>query len=148
MLLTPDAIGRLIYPAGFYRTKSEQIHALCGRLLAEFAGIVPDSIEQLLTFKGVGRRTANLVMALGHRKPGICVEIHVHRITNRWGYVTSRNPDQTEQILRKKLPREYWQVINDRLVCFGQNLCYPISPACTRCPLSAWCSRVGVQRCR
>lgn len=148
ILLTPAEIGEIIYPAGFYRTKGEQIHGICRRVLAEFAGNVPDSMEQLLTFKGVGRKTANLVMTLGHHKPGICVDIHVHRITNRWGYVKSRTPDQTEQILRKKLPLEYWSVINDRLVSYGQNLCYPVSPACTKCLLTVWCSRIGVQRSR
>jgi len=146
--LTPAEISELIYPAGFYHVKSEQIHEICRVLLADFDGRVPDSIEELLGFKGVGRKTANLVMTLGHGKPGICVDIHVHRITNRWGYVSGRNPDQTEQLLRRKLPPEYWQVINDLLVCYGQNLCYPVSPACTRCRLTAWCSRVGVLRSR
>jgi endonuclease III len=148
VLLTSDEIGGLIYPAGFFRTKGKQIQTICERLLEEYAGNVPDSIEQLLMFKGVGRKTANLVMTLGHHKPGICVDIHVHRITNRWGYVTSRTPDQTEQILREKLPAEYWVVINDLLVCYGQNLCYPVSPACTSCQLSRWCGRVGVERSR
>jgi len=148
VLLTPAEIGELIYPAGFYRIKGEQIHTICGRLLEEFTGEVPETIEQLLTLKGVGRKTANLVMTLGFRKPGICVDVHVHRITNRWGYVTTRTPDQTEQLLRKKMPVEYWNVINDLLVGYGQNLCYPVSPACTRCQLSKWCSRVGVLRSR
>ena len=148
VLLTPAEIAELIYPAGFYRTKSEQIHTICARLLEEYAGKVPESIEQLLMFKGVGRKTANLVMTLGHRKPGICVDIHVHRITNRWGYVISRNPDQTEHILRNKLPTVYWSVINDLLVCYGQNLCYPVSPASSKCLLNRWCDHVGVQRSR
>lgn len=138
----------LIYPAGFYRTKAEQIHALCEQLLAEYDGIVPASIEELLRFKGVGRKTANLVMTLGHDKPGICVDIHVHRITNRWGYVAASGPDKTELLLRKKLPAEYWKKINDLLVCYGQNLCYPVSPACSRCRLADCCDRVGVQRSR
>jgi len=146
--LTPAEISELIYPAGFYHTKSGQIYEICRVLLSDFNGIVPDSIEQLLGFKGVGRKTANLVMTLGHGKPGICVDIHVHRITNRWGYVAGRNPDQTEHLLRKKLPPEYWQVINDLLVCYGQNLCYPVSPGCSRCRLIDWCSRVGVKRSR
>lgn len=146
--LTPAEIGELIYPAGFYRTKAEQIHTICNRLLEEFSGEVPDNIEQLLLFKGVGRKTANLVMTLGHGKPGICVDIHVHRITNRWGYVATKTPEQTEEVLRNKLPSEYWCKINDLLVTFGQNLCYPVSPACTKCPLTRWCSRIGVQRSR
>ena len=141
-------IADLIYPAGFYRTKAEQIHAICRTLLAEFNGEVPDNLDQLLRFKGVGRKTANLVMTLGHGKQGICVDIHVHRITNRWGYVASSSPDQTEQLLREKLPAEYWKIINDLLVCYGQNLCYPVAPACSRCRLTDCCSRVGVQRSR
>jgi len=146
--LEPSKIADLIYPAGFYRTKAEQIHAICRTLLAEFNGNVPDNLDQLLSFKGVGRKTANLVMTLGHDKQGICVDIHVHRITNRWGYVASSSPDQTEQLLREKLPAEYWKKINDLLVCYGQNLCYPVAPACSRCRLTDYCSRVGVQRSR
>lgn len=146
--LTPSEIAELIYPAGFYRTKAEQIQAICRTLLVEFGGIVPDSLEELLRFKGVGRKTANLVMTLGHDKQGICVDIHVHRITSRWGYVNSTSPDHTEQQLREKLPAEYWKKINDLLVSYGQNLCYPVSPACSRCPLADYCRRVGVQRSR
>lgn len=146
--LAPSEIAELIYPAGFYRTKAEQIHAICRTLLVEFDGIVPDSLEELLRFKGVGRKTANLVMTLGHDKQGICVDIHVHRITSRWGYVNSTSPDHTEQLLREKLPAEYWKRINDLLVSYGQNLCYPVSPACSRCPLADYCRRVGVQRSR
>jgi endonuclease-3 len=147
-LLTPSEIGDLIYPAGFYRVKGEQIYQICVTLSEKYAGTVPDSIEQLLEFKGVGRKTANLVLTLGHAKPGICVDVHVHRITNRWGYVSSRTPDQTEQVLRGKLPVEFWQIINDLLVSYGQNICYPVSPACSRCRLQIWCSKVGVQRSR
>lgn len=146
--LTPGEIASLIYPAGFYRTKAEQMYQICQRLLSDFSGIVPENIEQLLSFKGVGRKTANLVMTLGHGKPGICVDIHVHRITNRWGYVTSRNPDHTEQLLRLKLPAEHWHKINDLLVCYGQNLCHPVSPLCSVCRLMHFCSRIGVQRSR
>ena len=146
--LTIPEIAGLIYPAGFYRTKAEQIYTICKQLLAEYNGTVPDSIEELLYFKGVGRKTANLVMTLGHGKLGICVDIHVHRITNRWGYVAAKAPDQTEQVLRGKLPVEYWIKINDLLVCYGQNLCYPVSPACSRCRLIDYCDRVGVQRSR
>jgi len=146
--LTADEIASLIYPAGFYRTKAEQIYQICKRLLVDFDGRVPETIEQLLDFKGVGRKTANLVMTLGHGKPGICVDIHVHRITNRWGYVSGQSPDHTEQILRGKLPVEYWHKINDLLVCYGQNLCYPVSPNCSCCRLLVFCSRRGVQRSR
>lgn len=146
--LTSGEIASLIYPAGFYHTKAEQIYQICKQLLIDFDGRVPETIEQLLNFKGVGRKTANLVMTLGHGKRGICVDIHVHRITNRWGYIVGRNPDHTEQLLREKLPDEYWNKINDLLVCYGQNLCYPVSPLCSCCRLIAICSRCGVQRSR
>jgi endonuclease III len=146
--LNAAEIAELIYPAGFYRTKAEQIYQICKRLLDDFDGKVPETIEQLLDFKGVGRKTANLVMTLGHGKAGICVDIHVHRITNRWGYIVGRNPDHTEQLLRGKLPEEFWSSINDLLVCYGQNLCYPVSPLCSRCRLRTLCHRSGVLRSR
>ncbi len=146
--LKPEKIAELIYPAGFYRNKSVQICEICQRLHAEFGGIVPADINQLLDFKGVGRKTANLVLTLGHGLPGICVDIHVHRITNRWGYVKSKTPDMTEAALREKLPEQYWLEINDLLVSLGQNICFPISPACSRCPLIELCDRVGVTRSR
>lgn len=146
--LTVEEIAELIYPAGFYRNKAAQIHTICQRLNTELDGKLPDSIEGLMQFKGVGRKTANLVVTLGFGKPGICVDIHVHRIVNRWGYVSSKTPDQTELLLRKKLPKEYWIPINDLLVCFGQNLCYPVSPACSRCKLTDYCKRVAVDRSR
>lgn len=146
--MSAEEIAGLIYPAGFYHTKAEQIREICVRLVTEYHGEVPDTLEELLNFKGVGRKTANLVLTLGYGKPGICVDIHVHRITNRWGYVVSRTPDQTELMLRQKLPQEYWVPINDLLVCYGQNRCLPVSPVCSCCRLIDWCSRVGVQRSR
>lgn len=146
--LTVEEIGALIYPAGFYRNKSAQIHEICRKLVDECNGQVPDTLEQLLGFKGVGRKTANLVLTLGHGKPGICVDIHVHRIMNRWGYVETAHPDQTEMELRKKLPGEYWIPVNDLLVCYGQNRCYPVSPACSQCSLTDYCQRIGVARSR
>lgn len=146
--LTEDDIATLIYPAGFYRVKSQQILTICRRLLDDFGGIVPDTIDQLTSFKGVGRKTANLVVTLGYGKPGICVDIHVHRITNRWGYVESGTPDKTELALRHKLPPEYWLEINDLLVSYGQHRCFPTAPACSCCPLASLCKRVGVLRSR
>lgn len=148
VLLTEDEIAALIYPAGFYRTKARQIKAMSQRLLDEYAGQVPSDLAQLISLKGVGRKTANLVVTLGHGLPGICVDIHVHRITNRWGYVTTRSADQTEMVLRETLPPEYWIEINDLLVCFGQNRCLPVSPFCSACNLISWCGRVGVDRSR
>jgi endonuclease-3 len=142
--LTVEEIAGLIYPAGFYRNKAAQIHEICSRLVEEFAGMVPDEIDELLKFKGVGRKTANLVMTLGFGRQGICVDTHVHRICNRWGYVSTKTPDETELVLRKKLPPEYWIGINDLLVAFGQNHCLPVSPFCSRCRLVGMCDRVGV----
>jgi endonuclease III len=141
-------IERAIYPVGFYRTKAKSIHAICRRLLDVYGGIVPDSIEELVTLSGVGRKTANLVVTVGYGKPGICVDIHVHRISNRWGYVRTKTPEETEQALRKKLPSSYWITFNDLLVPYGQNLCQPISPFCSKCKLRDCCDRVGVTQSR
>lgn len=142
--LATDEIAELIYPAGFYRNKSEQIYEISRRLISEYGGVVPDEIDELLAFKGVGRKTANLVLTLGFGKQGICVDTHVHRICNRWGYVSTRTPEETEMALRAKLPAEYWIPINDLLVAFGQNVCVPVSPRCSVCRLRNICSRVGV----
>jgi len=141
-------IERAIYPVGFYRTKARQLRGICRRLLDVYDGRVPDSIEALLTLTGVGRKTANLVVTVGYGKPGICVDIHVHRISNRWGYVRTKTPEQTEQALRRKLPARYWITFNDLLVPFGQNVCQPVSPWCSRCKLAKYCDRVGVTRSR
>ena len=141
-------IERAIYPVGFYRTKARYIHGICRDLLTRYAGRVPDTIEELLTLKGVGRKTANLVVTLGFRKPGICVDIHVHRISNRWGYIRTKTPEQSEQALRRKLPRRYWMIYNDLLVPFGQNVCTPVSPRCSQCKLARYCERVGVTKSR
>lgn len=146
--LTVPVIERAIYPAGFYRTKARRLKALCRDLLARHGGRVPDEIDTLLELPGVGRKTANLVVTLGFGKPGICVDTHVHRITNRWGYVRTGAPDATEAALRRKLPREYWIEFNDLLVPYGQHRCTPVSPFCSQCDLRAWCRRVGVTRSR
>jgi len=142
--LPVDEVAALIYPAGFYRNKALQIVEISKRLLEEYGGTVPDEIDELLKFKGVGRKTANLVVTLGFGKPGICVDTHVHRICNRWGYVSTRTPDETETALRNKLPVEHWIEINDLLVAFGQNHCHPLSPRCSVCRLAEMCARVGV----
>ena len=146
--LSRRRIQRAIYPVGFYRTKAKQIHEICRRLLTEYDGQVPDSLEDLLTLKGVGRKTANLVVTVAFGKPGICVDTHVHRISNRWGYVKTKTPEDTEQALRRKLPRRYWITFNDLLVPFGQNLCQPVSPYCSRCKLVKYCDQVGVTTSR
>jgi endonuclease-3 len=137
-----------IYPVGFYRTKARTIHRICADLLERFGGRVPDRIDALLTLPGVGRKTANLVVTMGYRKYGICVDTHVHRISNRFGYVRTRTPDETENALRATLPRRYWIGYNDLLVGFGQNVCTPISPRCSTCPVHAFCRRVGVTTSR
>lgn len=143
-----EEIARLIYPCGFYRNKAEQIQDISRRLVADYAGNVPDEIDELLLFKGVGRKTANLVVTLGFGKPGICVDTHVHRICNRWGYVATKTPEQTEMRLRAILPKDYWIEINDLLVAFGQNHCLPVSPFCSTCRLASLCPRIGVLRSR
>lgn len=143
-LLAIDEIAALIYPAGFYHTKAVQIHEFSRCLVEKYDSIVPDEIDELLNFKGVGRKTANLVLTLGYGKPGICVDTHVHRICNRWGYVTTKTPEQTEMALRTILPPEYWIRINDLLVAFGQNCCHPVSPRCSECCLLSICNRQGV----
>lgn len=137
-----------IYPVGFYRTKAKQIHEMCRRLLDVYGGLVPDEIDELLTLKGVGRKTANLVVTVGYQKPGICVDIHVHRISNRWGYIKTKTPEESEQALRRKLPRPYWITYNDLLVPFGQNICQPVSPWCSQCKLTPYCDREGVTKSR
>jgi endonuclease-3 len=146
--LLPEQIEKAIYPVGFYRNKSETILNICRNLLDRYQGKVPDDLDELLKLKGVGRKTANLVITLGFGKAGICVDTHVHRICNRWGYVETKNPEETEFALRDKLPRQYWLCINDLLVTFGQNHCTPISPKCSSCPLAEMCDRVGVGKSR
>ena len=148
LALTHRQIERAIYPVGFYRTKARVIRRICAALLERFGGRVPDTIDELLTLDGVGRKTANLVVTLGFNKPGICVDTHVHRISNRLGYVRTRTPDETETALRATLPRRYWIGYNDLLVTFGQNVCVPISPRCSICPVQALCRRVGVTTSR
>jgi endonuclease-3 len=153
---TPQAMLRLragdiekaIYPVGFYRTKARTILEICRSLIERYEGAVPDDLDALLSLKGVGRKTANLVLTQGFGKPGICVDTHVHRISNRWGYVRTKDPHATEMALRRKLPPQYWIVYNDLLVAFGQTLCTPTSPWCSRCPVEIYCPRRGVTRHR
>jgi endonuclease-3 len=149
MLQLPlKTIEQAIYPVGFYRTKAASIHRICHLLLAKYEGRVPDSIDELLTLPGVGRKTANLVVTVGYGQPGICVDTHVHRISNRWGYITTKTPEESEQALRRILPRRYWITYNDLLVPYGQNLCLPVSPLCSQCKLTTYCDRVGVTTSR
>jgi endonuclease-3 len=145
MLETPaSVIQRAIYPVSFYRVKTTTIHAICRHLIDRFGGQVPSDLDDLLTLPGVGRKTANIVVTMAFRKPGIAVDTHVHRISNRLGYVRTKSADDTEMALRKKLPPRYWVIYNDLLVLYGQNLCKPISPFCSKCRIAVYCRRVGV----
>ena len=148
VLLAPRTLEKAIFPVGFYKTKAKTVLGISQDLLDRFNGKVPDDLDALLTLKGVGRKTANLVITLAFKKDGICVDTHVHRISNRWGYVKTKSPEETEMALRNKLPRRYWQIYNDLLVSFGQNLCHPTSPWCSCCPLAADCDRAGVVHSR
>ncbi len=142
--LSAREIEKAIYPVGFYRVKARTIKSICRDLVDTYHSRVPDDIDELLKLKGVGRKTANLVVTLGYNKPGICVDTHVHRITNRWGYVTTTSPEKTEFALREKLPAEYWIGINGLLVAFGQGICKPVSPLCSSCGLVRFCAKKGV----
>jgi endonuclease III len=148
LALEPREIEELIYPVGFYRTKARGIREICRDLIERFDGRVPDEIDDLVTLKGVGRKTANLVVTESFRKPGICVDTHVHRISNRWGLVATTTADKTEVALREVLPRRYWIEYNSLLVAFGQTLCHPTSPWCSRCPIAMRCPRIAVTRSR
>ena len=141
-------IERAIFPVGFYRTKARVLHAVCRALLERFDGQVPSDLDALLALHGVGRKTANLVVTFGFGLPGICVDTHVHRITNRLGFVATETPEQTEWALRAKLPRRHWIGLNDLLVAFGQNVCGPTSPRCSTCPVTRVCPRIGVRHSR
>jgi endonuclease-3 len=146
--LSTDRIARLIYPAGFYRTKARHLRASALLLLERHAGRVPPDMEQLLALPGVGRKTANLVRNLGFALPGICVDTHVHRISNRMGWVKTKTPDQTETALMAVLPPRWWIGINELLVRYGQSVCTPVSPRCSVCPAVRWCARRGVEKSR
>ena len=148
MKIDEEEIAALIYPVGFYRRKAKNIKEICKVLINKYDGKVPDDIDELLKLPGVGRKTANLVVTLGYGKPGICVDTHVHRISNRLGYVDTKTPEETEFALRKKLPEEYWIEINDLLVSLGQHICHPTSPKCSQCPIEEYCEKRGVKRSR
>ena len=141
--LPREKIQKLIFPVGFYKSKAAYLSKL-PRALDTFGGKVPDDIDDLVTLPGVGRKTANLVRAVAFDKDAICVDTHVHRIMNIWGYVKTKNPLETERALRKKLPRIHWKEINTLLVAFGQGTCRPVSPHCHRCVLKKWCPQIGV----
>ncbi|HSB05562.1 MAG TPA: endonuclease III [Thermodesulfobacteriota bacterium] len=149
---TPEALSRFsvkkiekaIYPVGFYRVKARRIKNISRNIFEKYNGKVPDTIEELLTLEGVGRKTANLVVTLGYKKDGICVDTHVHRIPNRWGLIRTKSPLQTEFTLREIIPIRYWKELNSILVAFGQGICKPISPLCSQCKINSFCTKVGV----
>jgi len=146
--LSEEVVDKNIYPVGFHTTKAGNIMEICRILVSDYESRVPDDIDTLVTLPGVGRKTANLVVTIGYSKPGICVDTHVHRISNRWGYISTRYPDESEYALRKKLPASYWIRYNDLLVTYGQNRCKPISPFCSQCRLTPFCDRVAVEKYR
>ena len=133
-------LAEAIYPVGFYENKARQIIELSRQIDEELGGVVPDEIEDLIKFNGVGRKTANLVLSRGFNKPAICVDVHVHRIFNRLGYIKTKNPEETEFALREKLPVKYWIDINTLMVTHGQNVCKPINPKCFECPIAQYCA--------
>ena len=146
--LSLSEIEKAIFPVGFYRTKAKNIREVSRILTDEYGGRVPEDMERLLALPGVGRKTANLVVILAFGGLGICVDTHVHRITNRWGYVKTKTPDETEMRLREILPVKYWTRINDYLVPYGQNICVPVSPFCSRCRLTEYCAKIDVKKSR
>jgi endonuclease III len=146
--LSLPKIEKTIYPVGFFRVKARTIHWVCRDLIKRFRAKVPDDLDELLSIKGVGRKTANLVLSLAYGKAGICVDTHVHRISNRLGYVRTKTPEETEFALRAKLPRRHWIIYNTIMVAFGRQTCKPVSPFCSRCPVYKYCDRVGVTSSR
>ena len=146
--LKQKTIEKSIYPVGFYITKAKYIIGISKTLVEKYNSTVPQEIDELLKLKGVGRKTANLVVTLGYKKLGICVDTHVHRISNRFGYVSTKTPKETEFALREKLPKKYWIIYNDLLVTYGQNICKPISPFCSKCKIEKCCDKVSVNKSR
>lgn len=148
LALGEQRLAELMYPVVFYRNKARSLMQICAILIERYASSVPADLDALLALPGVGRKTANLVLTMGFGLPGICVDIHVHRICNRWGYLQTKDPDTTELVLRAKLPPEHWIAINGLLIGLGQNICHGISPRCSICPVAQICARVGVTRSR
>ena len=148
LALPLEELAALAYPVGFYRTKAANLHRIAAILLEAHNGLVPEEMEALLRLPGVGRKTANLVLAEAFGQDAICVDTHVHRIANRMGWCSTPNPDATEMMLRAAMPRKYWRESNGILVLFGQHICRPISPFCSNCPITQHCLRQGVEKSR
>lgn len=146
--LKVSEIEELIYPVGFFHNKAKYLKELPVALKKQFNNVIPDTVEELINLPGVGRKTANLVVAVGFQKPAMCVDVHVHRISNRFGYIKTKTPFESEMALRKKLPIKYWETYNSMIVAFGQHLCTPISPHCSKCPIHNFCNRIGVASSR
>jgi len=143
-----EEVRDLIYPVGFYTNKAKYLKDLPDAIDREFSGVLPSTVEELILLPGVGRKTANLVVAVAFEKPAICVDVHVHRISNRLGYIVTKDPLETEMKLREILPRKLWMTYNTYLVAFGQHTCRPISPKCSICPVKKYCKQVGVEKTR
>lgn len=143
-----NKLEKLIYPIGFYKTKTKHLKALPLVLEKQFNGVIPQTVEELIKLPGVGRKTANLVVTVAFKKPAICVDVHVHRISNRLGLLKTKNPLETEMKLRETLPKKYWLKINTYLVAYGQSICTPVSPYCSKCKIKKYCKRIGVKKSR
>ena len=147
--LSEEQIAELIYPVGFYKTKAKRLREISKTLIDNYVSKVPDDFNELLKLKGVGRKTANIVMVYGHKKTGyLPIDTHCHRIPNRLGWITTKTPEETEIALRKILPKKYWDDFNDMFVTFGQKICVPISPFCSKCPINRFCKKINVKRSR
>lgn len=146
--LPVEKIRKLIKPSNFYITKAERIKEIARVIHNDYHDKVPDTIEELLKFKGVGRKTANIVLAYGYNLPAMAIDTHAHRIPNRIGRIKTKTPEETEMILRKQLPKKYWPDFNELMVRHGQQICRPVSPLCSECPIKNYCDRVGVEKSR
>lgn len=149
LTLSEKRISELIYPVGFYKTKAKRLKEISKTLIDEYSSKVPEDFDELLKLKGVGRKTANIVMVYGHKKTGyLPIDTHCHKIPNRLGWIKTKTPEETEVALRKILPEKYWDDFNDLFVTFGQNICVPISPFCSKCPIEKYCKKINVKRSR
>lgn len=148
MNLDTKTIQELIYPVGFYKRKSETIKNIAKKIHEQYNDKVPDTIDELLKLKGVGRKTANIVITYGHNKEGLAVDVHAHRIPNRIGWIKTKTPEETEMLLRKDLPNKFWIPFNELMVRHGKAICRPISPICSQCPINEYCGKVGVGKSR
>ena len=147
--VSEEELKSLIFPVGFYKTKAKMIKEISKTILENYNGKVPDDFKELLKLKGVGRKTANIVMVYGHNKQGFLpIDTHCHRIPNRLGWIKTKTPEQTEEELKEVLPKEYWDDFNHLFVLFGQTICVPISPFCSKCPIKKYCKQISVTKCR